>query len=255
VRGSGEPLLIIHGAILCGAFEGIARALSSSNKLITYHRRGFGGSSAARKDGTIADQAADAVALLDHLGEGAAHVVGHSYGGVVALQLAIDHPERVHTLALLEPPLLSVPGAADFASGVAAVAELYQSGDADGALVAFLNAVGGGDPVPRISETLPSGWHEQALTDLSVLFEADLPSISAWQFGEAEARSINQPALAVLGTESTPLFAESCELLKKWLPNAEPFVLDRAGHLLQIDNPDGMAKGLLAFLQRHPMRS
>jgi len=203
----------------------------------------------------LADQAADAVALLDHLGESAAHIVGHSYGGVVALQLSIDAPERAHTLALLEPAILSVPGAADFAAGVAAVAEVYQSGDAEGALVAFLTAVGGGDPVSRISATLPSGWREQALTDLPVLFEADLPSIGAWQFGEAEARSVNQPALVVLGTESTPLFVESCELLKQWLPNPEPFALHRAAHLLQMDNPDGMAKGLLAFLQRHPMSS
>src|SRR4051794_28069257 len=86
VRGGGEPLLMIHGAIIGDAFEALAENLSASYELITYHRRGFGASSPARESGTMIDQAADAVALLDHLGVGTAHVAGHSYGGAVALQ-------------------------------------------------------------------------------------------------------------------------------------------------------------------------
>jgi len=253
VRGSGDPLIMISGGIIADGYEGIADALAARYQLLTFRRRGFGGSSAAREPDTISAQAADAVALLDHLGVATAHVGGHSYGGAVALQMALDAPTRVHSLALLEPGLVSAPSGEEFGAAAARIAERYQSGDADGALVAFLTLVGGDDPVARISKTLPAGWYEQALADLSTLFGADLVSLGGWQFTEQDARTIGKPALTVKGTQTFPMCAESYELLRSWLPNAESFVLDGATHLLQIDDPDGMARGLLDFLARHPI--
>jgi pimeloyl-ACP methyl ester carboxylesterase len=253
VRGSGEPLLMIHGALIADAFEAMAPVLASSYRLITYRRRGFGGSSPIREAETMANQAGDAVAVLDHLDVRSAHVAGHSYGGAIALQIAADHPTRVHSLGLLEPGLLAAPSGAAFGAGVAPIADLYGSGDTEGTLVSFLTAVGGDDPVPRISKTLASGWYEQALVDLPALFGADLPSLGAWDFNEQQARSIHQPALTVKGSNTFPLCAETYDLLNAWLPNAESFVLDGATHLLQMDDPEGMTKGLVAFLGKHPM--
>jgi pimeloyl-ACP methyl ester carboxylesterase len=255
VRGSGEPLLMIHGAVVCDSFEATVDELGQSYELVTYRRRGYGGSSPPRKMGTIADQAADAVALLDHLGVDATHVAGHSYGGVVALQMALDAPRRVHSLGLLEPPLLAAPSGAEFGAGAAAVGQMIRSGDVEAALLAFLTLVGGDDPVRRVSKTLPSAWYGQALTDLPAMFGADGASLGPWKFTEAQARSISQPALLVLGNKTAPLLVESTEMLKEWLPNAELFVLDGATHLLQMENPDGIVRGLLAFLGRHPMSS
>src|SRR5262245_44957513 len=58
---------------------------------------------------TMARQAGDAAALLRHLGVRAAHVAGYSYGGLIALQLVVNAPALVHSLALLEPALRLVP--------------------------------------------------------------------------------------------------------------------------------------------------
>ena len=206
-----------------------------------------------REESLISKAAADAVALLDHLGIAAAHVAGHSYGGVTALQLAVDAPTRTHTLGLLEACVMTVPSAADFGSGVASIAEMFQSGDSQGALVGILTAVGGPDPVSRLDKALPAGWFDQALADLPTLFAADIPSLGTWQFGQEQAAKITQPALTVLGSETAPLYSETHELLNQWLPNAEPFVLEGATHMLHWEDPDGMAAGLLAFLARHPM--
>jgi pimeloyl-ACP methyl ester carboxylesterase len=67
-----------------------------------------------------------------------------------------------------------------------------------------------------------------------------------------------QPALAVIGAKSIdldPIWLERQELLLAWLQNVEPFVLPDAGHLLQVENPGGMAAGLAAFLGRHALRA
>ncbi len=130
---------------------------------------------------------------------------------------------------------------------------MFQSGDSAGTLVAFLTLVGGPDPVPRLDKTLPAGWFDQAVADLPTLFAADLASLGTWKFGPEQAATITQPALTVLGSKSAPIFAESHDLLTQWLPNAEPFVLEGAAHMLQMEQPGGMAAGLLAFLARHPM--
>jgi pimeloyl-ACP methyl ester carboxylesterase len=111
VHGSGTPVLLIHGAIIADAFAPLLAepALTGPYRLIPYHRRGFGGSTHLQAPVSTADQAVDARAVLRQLGVERAHVVGHSYGGAIALQLALDAPEAVHSLALLEPPLLMPP--------------------------------------------------------------------------------------------------------------------------------------------------
>jgi pimeloyl-ACP methyl ester carboxylesterase len=252
VRGDGEPLLLIHGGMIADAFEALADKLTSTYQLITYRRRGFHGTP-AHENCTISKAAADAVALLDHLGIATAHVTGHSYGATTALQLAVDAPMRAHTLGLLEPTLMAAPSAASFGSEAAAIGGIFQSGDSSGTLVAFLTLVGGPDPLLRLDKGLPAGWFDQAVADLPTLWTADLPSFGSWEFDRKQAATITQPALTVLGSRSAPLFAESHDLLTQWLPNAEPFVLQGATHMLQWEDPSGIASCLLAFLARHPI--
>ena len=86
-------------------------------RLIRYHRRGYAGSSKPEPGASVSigKQAADAVALLRHLRIERAHIVGHSYGGVIALQLALDAPQVVHSLTLLEPARVGfVPSGQEF---------------------------------------------------------------------------------------------------------------------------------------------
>src|SRR5262249_5218959 len=100
-RGGGEAVLLIHGSHIAGAFLPLMNEPSLANyRLIRYHRRGFAGSTKHEGPFSIKDQAADALALLQHLGVERAHIVGHSYGGLIALQLALDPPELVHSLVL-----------------------------------------------------------------------------------------------------------------------------------------------------------
>ena len=85
VQGSGEPVVFIHGSHVADSFAPLMAepALKDRLQLIRYHRRGFAGSSRHTGRLPIAGQAADCLGLLRHFGIAQAHVVGHSYGGVI----------------------------------------------------------------------------------------------------------------------------------------------------------------------------
>ena len=109
--GDGEAVLLIHGALIADSFLPLTReaALADRYRLIRYRRRGHGGSDPMPVGCSIEQQAQDALALLTHLGVARAHVIGHSGGGVIAVQLAIEAPSLVHSLVLLEPILAVRP--------------------------------------------------------------------------------------------------------------------------------------------------
>src|SRR2546428_3788570 len=113
VRGAGEPVVLVHGSHIADAFAPLLAepALTDRYRLILYHRRGFAGSTHPDGPLSIAQQATDCRALMQHLGVPGAHAVGHSYGGAIALQLALHAPQAVPFLSLFGPSLLAVPPA------------------------------------------------------------------------------------------------------------------------------------------------
>jgi pimeloyl-ACP methyl ester carboxylesterase len=232
-----------------------APALVDRYRLIRYHKRGWGGSTHTTPPVRIADHAADAAALLDHLGVSRAHVAGHSSGGSVALQLAFERPDLVHTLAVLEPSLFSVPSAQALLEMAAPSVEAYQSGDHEGAVVGFLSLVSGLDRETCrgvIQENVPGGI-AQAISDADTFFGVELPAVGAWQFGRDEAAVITQPVLSVLGTETETLWVEVAGLLRSWFPQVEELAVDGVGHLLQMQRPEPVARGLASFFDRYPL--
>ena len=104
VWGDGEPAVFVHGSFGWGEETWREqRPLGEHYRLLLIDRRGFG---ASQPDGRV-DFERDADDVADLLGDGA-HLVGHSYGGVVSLLAAAQRPEAVHSLALIEPPALGV---------------------------------------------------------------------------------------------------------------------------------------------------
>lgn len=256
-RGSGEPVILIHGALIADSFRPLLAEprLTQRYRLINYHRRGYQGSSRTADPVSIARQAADCRSLLHHLGIERAHVVGHSYGGVIALQLRLAAPEVVHSLALLEPALMAGASAEEYRDSLMQGERRYREGDARVVVDEFLRARFGAGYREPLDDVLP-GAFEQAVADAGTSFELELSALLDWRFGESEARGIIQPVLAVLGADSEalwPRFRETYRLLLAWLPHAEGFVLPGAAHGLQMQNPRGMAVALADFFERHPI--
>lgn len=256
VVGSGEPVLLISPVLADGFVPLVAEpALADRYQLIRYHKRGWVGSTRTPPPVTIADHAADAAALLDHLGVPRAHVAGHSSGGAVAAQMALDHPGTVHTLALLELSLLSVPSGETFFQQVGPAFDAFGHGDHEGALAIFMGVVSGLDwPACRavLDERLP-GSVPQAIKDADTFFGVELPALSGWEFGPEEAAALRCPVMSVFGTGTQPLWVDVADFLRHAVPQVEDCPIDGVGHLLHIERPQPVADALADFLARHPM--
>ncbi|CAN5362264.1 N/A [soil metagenome] len=257
VKGSGEPVILIStGPIVDGFLPFFSeKALVERYRLIRYHQRGQAGSTHCSVPVSFAEHAADADALLGHLGVRRAHVAGHSTGAAIALQLAVDRPEIVHTLALLEPPLMGVPSAGAFFERAAPALSAYGSGDREGAVAGFLSVVSSLDweTCQKMIEKHVPGGVAQAMKDADAFFGSYLPALSAWQFGPEQAAAISQPVLSVLGTETERLFVEGHELLHSWFPQVEDCTIEGVAHLLHMQRPEPVAQGVAEFFARHPM--
>ncbi|MFA6431232.1 MAG: alpha/beta hydrolase [Candidatus Margulisiibacteriota bacterium] len=101
VRGRGESLFLIAGLGADNScWSGVINKFSRSFKTIVFDNPGSGRSHSFRKPHTIRHLADEALGLLDKLGIEKTHLIGHSMGGYIAQEIAINHPERVNKLIL-----------------------------------------------------------------------------------------------------------------------------------------------------------
>jgi pimeloyl-ACP methyl ester carboxylesterase len=257
LRGDGEPVLLIHPGIFADWFTPLFGQVTLAHRyrLVHYHRVGCVGSSRVTGPVSLSQQASHGRSLLQHLGISRAHVVGHSSGANVALQLALDSPEVVRSLALLEPALMSVPSAAQSRVFVGMALQLYRAGDKAAAVDTFLRGTCGPTYRAALDQALP-GAFDQHVADAATFFEQEMPALQQWAFRRDDAQRLNRPVLAVVGARSLemdPIWKERHQLLLDWLPNVEPLVVPGADHLLQVRHPEGIASGLAAFFGRHSL--
>lgn len=102
IDGTGPPLVMIQGVGAHGiAYNPQVEILQAGYTCLTFDNRGIGASQPVGKTLTVHQMAADTLALMDHLGWQSAHIVGHSLGGLIALELALTAKSRVRSLTLL----------------------------------------------------------------------------------------------------------------------------------------------------------
>ncbi len=239
-HGSGTPILCIHGTGSSALVWGDAvRELARLGRVIAYDRRGCTRSErpVPYERTSVAEHADDAAALLDVLGAEPAVVIGRSYGGTVALDLALRHRDRVRALVVLEGD---------------APRELAP------ATTAWMDALAdrlGARPVGAVAEALfgevlgEGVWYSLP-EELRRIFTENGPAILAEVRGEwwleadaAALATLEQPALLVAATDSRPELREPTEELAGVLPHAR---IERVGggHLI-----DPAAPCVLAFVE------
>jgi pimeloyl-ACP methyl ester carboxylesterase len=252
-RGDGEPVLFVHGAIIADSFAPVMEEPTLAGyRLVRYRRRGYGQSDPPSDPPTIEEHARDARALLDRLDADRAHVVAHSGGGPIALQLAIDAPQVVRSLVLLEPALKTAEMAAAFDELVAPLVEMHRAGDSSKAVHLWMRPVGGSDWRTEIEKRLP-GAGDQANEDAAGTFEGDLPAMRNWDFDAVGAQTIEQPVLDIVGSRSAGHREVVTPMLCAALPHTDVVVIDDADHTLPMTKPTPVAQEVAGFLGRHPI--
>lgn len=166
VTGSGPLLLTIPGGAADGGmFAALAPLLAPDRTVVTYDPRGLSASSVADPTAeiTVAVQVADALALLEALGDGPADVLASSGGALTALDLVARQPGVVRTLVAHEPPLVHLlPDADEHARNGRAVRAVYRDQGVYPAFAAFLASIGAlppGVPAPpqeAVAQFLPN---------------------------------------------------------------------------------------------------
>jgi pimeloyl-ACP methyl ester carboxylesterase len=154
LRGSGEPVVVIHWGVSARWAEPLLAEpiLAERYRVLRYHRVGFGGSSIVEGPISMADHAEHCRLPLRELGIERAHVVGHSSSALIALQLALDAPDAVQSLALMDAarPAPATEAQAAFVREVAAAAiGRYRAGDVAGAVDIWARGTGLEDQHPR----------------------------------------------------------------------------------------------------------
>jgi pimeloyl-ACP methyl ester carboxylesterase len=254
-EGSGEPVLLISNGPIADTFLPFFSepVLVECFQLIRYRQRQLSPNGHGSVPVSYAEHAADAAALLDHLGIRRAHVAGHSTGAVIALQLAVDRPDLVHSLALLEPLQMFTPGAGALVEKIQPALAAYASGDTKEAMEYFLSVASSLDweTCRAVMEEHVPGSVARAMEDAHNVFDSYLPALGAWQFGPEQAVTISQPVLSVLGTETERLFVEGDDLLHTWFPQVENCTIEGVAHLLHMQRPEPVARGVAEFFARH----
>ena len=103
-----------------------------------------------------------------------------------------------------------------------------------------------------LEERIP-GAVAQAIGDADTFFGIELPALAEWTFGAEQAARLDRPVLSVVGSETQPMWVEVAELLRSALPQVDECTIDGVGHLLQIQRPEPVARGMAEFLGRHLM--
>ena len=242
-RGAGEPLLLIQGlggnSLHWG--EGFLGGLEEGFELVLYDHRGAGRSGALDAEVTIADLAGDAIALLDALEVGSAHVVGISMGGMVAQELALSAPERVRTLTLG----CTFPGGPEATMTdmevVGMLAEAVLSGDEERAMRAGFEVMiaaeyGEQEGAYELYREL-AAQYRAPISVLMAQLSAIMGHDTSRRLGEIEA-----PTLVVHGTEDRLMDVGNGELIARLIPGARLELLEGSGHMFFWEQPERSAR-------------
>jgi pimeloyl-ACP methyl ester carboxylesterase len=253
VAGDGLPLVLIHGSWGERQTWGfVIPALAESFRVISYDRRGHGESTAPPDVGTVHDDVADVVSVIDALGDGRAHVVANSYGACIALRLAADHPERVARMVCHEPPMLGVLDADENGKAIAdeerrklaEVRQILERGEYAEAAEYFVERVALG---PGMWSELPPPL-QQMFVDHARTFLGELRDPDALGADLDALARISAPVLLTHGEQSPAFFAPIVERLGRLLPNARQRLLSATGHVPHMTHPDEYVPVVRDFL-------
>lgn len=241
-RGSGPPLLLVHGLMVTGEmFEPVIGHFATRHRVIVPDLRGHGRSRGLPPPYTATQLASDLARLLDHLGVDTTAVLGYSQGGVIAQQLALDHPGRCNRLVL----------ACTFAFNMVTLSERLE-----GHLTPLLIQVLGMRRLAKLSVSQGLKQLDRKQGDwLAGLIEDQDPKlmVSAWRETMAfDSRrrlvEIRCPTLIIAGSNDQAVPIHHANMLHNGIPGSRLVIIDGADHALIFTHSDEFLRVTDEFL-------
>jgi pimeloyl-ACP methyl ester carboxylesterase len=237
----GAPLVLVHAGVAdARMWEPLLPALTPARRVVRFDMRGYGETRAA--PGAFAPSQ-DVVRLLDALGIARAHVVGASFGGLVALELAATAPARVASLVLLAPALPDIepsPQLLAFAEAEEQAIRVERIDDA----VQINVRMWAGDSAPEVQALVADMQRAAFALQLREGAEPEelTPPVSQ------RLATITVAATIAIGERDVVDFARIARRLERELPRAGRHEIAAAGHLLALDRPAEVARLVLRHL-------
>ena len=227
--------------------------LSKNYNMLHYHRRGYCKSINKRNSpSTILQNVKDCKDMMDLLNIKKAHIVGHSIGGTIALQLASTYPDHIESLILLEP---AITGYNKFTNQEVIeefepIIQMYDKGQKNEAIDIFMKTAIGSNYKDIIANVLPSYSFELAVVDAKTFFHEEIPSMKLWTFTKNQAKDLlHKKVLHVRGRQQARKISKEREdLLNNWLPQTMTTSIPNAPHMIQITNPKEVVQSINLFL-------
>ncbi len=248
--GAGPPVIWVHGSWTDrrGA-DLLAPLVAERYRFITYDRRGHSQSERRPGHQSLSDHVDDLAALVEQLDAVPAHLVTNSYGGPIALRLALRRPELVASLCLHEPDVFGVlpddpdvrQALDDLRARCAPVVAEIEQGNAAGAARLFMETVAMG---PGAWEAMPEELRRTVTQNAPTFLDDVTEAIGAI----GPLAGITHPVLLTGGGHSYPLAAAANRCLADELPNSRRYTFADAGHVPHRTHPDELAGVVLGFL-------
>ncbi len=248
--GTGDPALLIHAGVTDRRSWRQLTPRLGDFRVVSYDQRGYGETSCTPESYS---PATDAVAVLDAAGVERAMVVGCSMGGGVAIDLALEYPERVSRLVLIAPSVTGAPWEEEYPGQIGTVVEKLEAAEESGdveetnRLEAWVWLDGPGAPEGRVG-----GETRELFLDMNgIALRRDEPGErdrveDAWErLGE-----IAVPTLVMAGELDFPQFGVIGAGMAERMPDARFLPLAGVAHLPHLENDDTCLTAIEEFLSR-----
>jgi len=252
--GQGTPVVLLHGSASSGKqWRSLTDHLKGHFRIITPDLPGYGRSAIpATTRQSLKDSAQSIVTVIDQIEE-PVHLVGHSFGGAVALKIATLWPEKIRSLTLIEPAAFSAFWAehgleatetSDFIALGQSVGAQLSRGQTHNAMKQFIDFWNGKGTWQRSSFEL-----QAKLAPAIVQVLNDFDALSGDTMTEWELAGVVCPVQILRGDTSPAVMATLAHNLVSKLPFATQTVFANAGHMLPLTDPHLVDPAIDSFIK------